>query len=197
MSMKLVFLIAFLILFSVFSVIGFSSRLHAAPTFWTSEDGTPTPPAAPGVDTSNVPSSYLTASPTPVLAPVIKAVSPTPTPVPGLKPQDPTAAALLSVVVPGAGQVYAGDPLKGIVIAALFGAGLWQTIDNLSLQNVNGTVQSKNEDLGNLFGLATLAVYGYQIQDASDLSVQYNKKNYLTFNLGISPGPNARLAYLF
>jgi hypothetical protein len=195
--MKLLFLIAFLVLFSVLSVIGFTSSLHAAPTFWTSEDDTPTPPPAPGVDTSSVPSSYLTASPTPVLAPIIKAVSPTPTPIPGLKPQDPTAAALLSVVVPGAGQVYAGDPLKGVVIAALFGAGLWQTIDNLSLQNVNGTVQSKDEDLGNLFGLATLAVYGYQIQDASDIATQYNKKNYLTFNLGISPGPNARLAYLF
>jgi hypothetical protein len=87
--------------------------------------------------------------------------------------------------------------LKGVVIAALFGVGLWQTIDNLSLQNVNGTVQSKDEDLGNLCGLATLAIYGYQIQDASDTSAQYNKKNYLTFNLGISPGPNARFAYMF
>lgn len=197
MSMKLLSLIAFLILFSVFLIIGFSSRLHAAPQFWTSEDDTPTPPPAPGVDTSNVPSSYLTASPTPVLAPTIKAVSPTPTPLPGLNPQNPTVAALFSAVVPGAGQVYAGDPLKGMVIAALFGVGLWQTIDNLSLQNVNGTIQSKDEDLGNLCGLATLAVYGYQIQDASDISAQYNKKNYLTFNLGISPGPNARLAYMF
>jgi hypothetical protein len=195
--MKLLSLIAFLILFSIFSVIGFSSALHAAPQFWTSEDDTPTPPPAPGVDTSSVPSSYLTASPTPVLAPLIKAVSPTPTSVPGLKPQDPTVAALFSAVVPGSGQVYAGDPLKGVIIAALFGVGLWQTIDNLSLQNVNGTIQSKDEDLGNLCGLATLAIYGYQIQDASDMSAQYNKKNYLTFNLGISPGPNARLAYMF
>lgn len=197
MPMKLLSLIAFLILFSIFSVIGFSSALHAAPQFWTSEDDTPTPPPAPGVDTSSVPSSYLTASPTPVLAPLIKAVSPTPTSVPGLKPQDPTVAALFSAVVPGSGQVYAGDPLKGVIIAALFGVGLWQTIDNLSLQNVNGTIQSKDEDLGNLCGLATLAIYGYQIQDASDMSAQYNKKNYLTFNLGISPGPNARLAYMF
>ncbi len=197
MPMKLLSLIVFLILFSAFSIIGFSSRLHAAPQFWTSEDDTPTPPLAPGVDTSSVPSSYLTASPTPVLAPTIKAISPTPTPLPGLKPQDPTAAALFSAVVPGTGQVYAGDPLKGVVIAALFGVGLWQTIDNLSLQNVNGTIQSKDEDLGNLCGLATLAIYGYQIQDASDISAQYNKKNYLTFNLGISPGPNARLAYMF
>jgi hypothetical protein len=203
--MKLLSLVAFLILFSIFAVIGFSSALHAAPQFWTSEDDTPTPPPAPGVDTSSVPSSYLTASPTPVLAPVIKVVSPTPTPVPGLKPVDPTTAALFSVVLPGSGQVYAGDPLKGVVIAALFGVGLWQTIDNLSLQSTSGgtsgelqTVSTvKNEDLGSIAGLVTLAIYGYQIQDASDTAVEYNKKNYLTFNLGISPGQNARLAYMF
>jgi hypothetical protein len=205
MPMKLLSLIAFLILFSIFSVIGFSSALHAAPQFWTSEDDTPTPPPAPGVNTFSVPSSYLTASPTPVFAPIIKAVSPTPTPVSGLKPVDPTTAALFSVVLPGSGQVYAGDPLKGVVIAALFGVGLWQTIDNLSLQSTSGgtsgelpTVSTvKNEDLGSIAGLVTLAIYGYQIQDASDTATQYNKKNYLTFNLGISPRPNARLAYMF
>ena len=195
--MKLLFLITSLVLLSVFLVIGFSSSLHAAPQFWTSEDDTPTPPPAPGVDTSSIPNSYLTASPTPVLAPMIKAVSPTPTPRPGVERSNPTVAAIFSAVIPGAGQVYAGDPLKGVVIAVLFGVGFGETIDNLSLQNVNGTIQSKDEDLGNLCGLATLAIYGFQIQDASDTAVEYNKKNYLTFNLGISPGPNARLAYMF
>jgi hypothetical protein len=143
------------------------------------------------------------------VAPVIQAISPTPTPVPGVRPIDPTTAALFSVVVPGSGQVYAGDPLKGIVIAALFGVGLWQTIDNLSLHPVDGTenlslnqvsdepMQVKNEDLGSLAGLSTLVVYGYQIQDAANTANQYNKKNYLTFNLGISSRPNVRLAYMF
>src|SRR5665213_426383 len=185
MPMKLFSIVAFFILIST----GFSSSLHAAPQFWTSEQDTPTPIPAPSVDTSNVPIAYLTASPTPVIAPRIKAVSPTPTPRPGLKRENPTAAALLSVEVPGLGQVYAGDPLKGVVIAALFGVGLWQTIDNLSLQSASsGTLSTvKDENLGSVEGLVTLAIYGYQIQDASDMATQYNKKNYLTFNLGISP----------
>jgi hypothetical protein len=194
---KLISFTAFFVL-TVFLFSGNLSILHAKPQFWTSEEGTPTPPEPPDVNTQKVPATYLTATPTPIVAPAIQENSPTPTPVPGLKPIDPTAAALFSVVIPGSGQVYAGDPLKGLVIAALFGTGLWQTIDNLSLQQgSNGSLQSKNEDVGNLCGLATLVVYGYQIQDASDTAVQYNKKNYLTFNLGISPGPNVRFAYMF
>ncbi|HXL73996.1 MAG TPA: hypothetical protein VN963_10270 [bacterium] len=206
--MKLLSLTTFLVLVT-FVVIGSSSPIQAGHNFWTSEDESPTPTEVP-----KIPPEFLTASPTPVIVPAIQAVPPTPTPRPGLKAIDPTAAALFSVVVPGSGQVYAGDPLKGIVIAALFGVGLWQTIDNLSLQQINsglpqtqdvngtqmtttGTLQSKDEVLGSLEGLATLAIYGYQIQDASDISTQYNKKNYLTFNLGISPRPNARLAYMF
>ena len=199
MPMKLLSLTAFLVL-AIFTVTGVSSYLHAGPQFWTSEQGTPTPPEAPNVSTEKVPSAYLTASPTPVVAPAIEAVAPTPTPRPGLKSIDPTAAALMSVVVPGSGEVYAGDPLKGLVIAALFGAGLWQTLNQLSLvpdPNNVGHVMSKDENLGSVFGLATLIVYGYQIQDASDTATRYNKKNYLTFNMGISPGPNVRLAYMF
>jgi hypothetical protein len=172
--MKLFSIVAFFILIST----GFSSSLHAAPQFWTSEQDTPTPIPAPSVNTSSVPISYLTASPTPVIVPRIKAVSPTPTPRLGLKPEDPTAAALLSVVVPGSGQVYAGDPLKGVVIAALFGVGLWQTIDNLSLQSASdGTLSTvKDEDLGSIEGLLTLAIYGYQIQDASDTELSTTRK---------------------
>jgi hypothetical protein len=206
--MKLLFLTVLLVLVT-FTVIGSSSPIQAEHNFWTSEDESPTPTEVPRIS-----SEFLTASPTPVIVPAIQAIPPTPTPRPGLKAIDPTAAALFSVVIPGSGQVYAGDPLKGIVIAALFGVGLWQTIDNLSLQPTNaglpqtqdlngtettttGTLQSKDEDLGNLCGLATLIIYGYQVQDAADTADHYNKKNYLTFNLGISPGPNARLAYLF
>jgi hypothetical protein len=197
--MKLLSLTAFLVLVT-FAVTGFLSTLHAGPQFWTSEQGTPTPPDAPNVNTEKVPSAYLTASPTPVVAPAIRAVAPTPTPRPGLKPIDPTAAALMSVVVPGSGEVYAGDPLKGLAVAALFGVGLWQTLDKLSLvpdPNNVGQLMSKDENLGELLGLATLVVYGYQIQDASDTAVRYNKTNYLTFNMGISPKPNVRLAYMF
>ena len=70
---------------------------------------------------------------TPVVAPMVQIPTPTPTPLPGLSPKNPTEAALFSVFLPGSGQVYAGDPIKGIVFASLFGIGLWQTLDNLQL----------------------------------------------------------------
>lgn len=198
MPMKLKLLTLSLALVA-FIAIGFMSSLHAGPQFWTSEQGTPTPPEAPDVNTSNLPSAYLTASPTPVPAPIIQAVAPTPTPRPGIGKIDPTAAALFSVIVPGSGEVYAGDPLKGVAVAALFGVGLWQTLDKLSLHSVSGSTElvAKDENLGSIFGLATLIVYGFQIQDASDTANAYNKRNYLTFNLGISPEPNVRFAYKF
>ncbi len=158
---------------------------------------TPTP-SAPETSNNVLPPSYQTATPTPIVVPSIQAVAPTPTPRPGLKPVDPTAAALFSVVIPGSGQVYAGDPLKGLVVASLFGVGLWQTLDNLSLHpDGSGKLVVKNEDIGSLVGLATLVVYGFQIQDASDTATHYNKVNYLTFNLGLSPEPKVQLAYRF
>ncbi|HEY5039355.1 MAG TPA: hypothetical protein VIJ93_09815, partial [bacterium] len=112
----------------------------------------------------------------------------------------PTKAALFSVVVPGAGQVYAGDPLKGLVFATLFGVGLWQTIDNFQLvpdQPGSSNLVAKNETAGNLFGLATLAAYGFGIQDAFNTASNYNRKHYLALNFGITPRPNANLAFLF
>ncbi len=197
MSMKLKAIMAFLFL-AAFLACGLVSTLEARPQFWTSEDATPTPPEAPNVQSDQLPSGYKTATPTPVTAPSVQAVGPTPTPRPGLSPISPTAAALFSVVVPGSGQVYAGDPLKGLAFATLFGLGLWQTIDNLQLvRSSDGTLVSKNEDLGSLFGLATLAVYGFGIQDAYNTATNYNKKNYLTFDFGFAPRPSARLAYNF
>lgn len=190
---------SFILLLVLTLFLGPAFGLYAA-NLWTSEMGTPTAVPAPDVNTQVMPSAYQTATPTPFAAPSIQAVAPTPTPRPGLKPVDPTAAAIFSAIVPGSGQVYAGDPLKGVAVAALFGVGLWQTLDNLSLHSANdGTTNLvvKNEDLGSLLGLATLVVYGFQIQDASDTANHYNKTNYLTFNLGLSAQPNVVLAYRF
>lgn len=206
---------------SVFLVVGLllpgPSGLFAA-QLWTSEMDTPTPVQPPDTDTwSKLPANYQTATPTPAVVPNLQIPTATPTPRPGLKAVDPTAAAIFSAVVPGSGQVYAGDPVKGLVLATLFGLGLWQTIDKLSLvpsttstvtqqnnqsgneqfQNQSGTLVTKDETLGSIFGLATLVVYGFEIQDASDTANHYNKVNYLTFNLGLSPEPKVQLAYRF
>jgi hypothetical protein len=117
-----------------------------------------------------------------------------------MKPKSPTQAAIFSAVIPGSGQVYDEDPLRGLAFAALFGVGLWQTLDNFSLQpeSPGGTTyKSKNEDLGNLFGLATLAVYGFGVMDAYNGAVGYNNRNHLSLSLGLKPLPNASLAFRF
>src|ERR1051326_1319399 len=92
--------------------LGLASTLHAAPNFWAVPSATATPPEPPPVQAVEEPVEYKTATPTPVIAPIAPPVSPTPTPQPGLSPKNPTQAALFSVVVPGSGQVYAGDPVK-------------------------------------------------------------------------------------
>jgi TM2 domain-containing membrane protein YozV len=185
---------AFLILMG----FGLVSNLQAAPSFWNDTNATPTPIPAPEIQPWGDTTDTLKPTATPVLAPTVRFPTPTPTPRPGLSALNPTQAALFSVVIPGSGQVYAGDPLKGILFASLFGLGLWQTLDNFQLVSDGaGGLVAKNETAGNLFGLATLAAYGFGIQDAYNTAASYNKKNYLTLNFGVSPRPNARLAYMF
>ncbi len=140
--------------------------------------------------------------------------SPTATPLPGIKPKDPTTAAIFSTVIPGVGQVYDEDPLRGLIFAGLFGVGLWQTIDNLSLVNGNngaangaganpndvshnGNAVVKNEDAGELIGLATLAVYGFGIQDAANGANNYNHRNNLSLTFEVKPRSGAQLALRF
>jgi TM2 domain-containing membrane protein YozV len=178
------------------AALGLCSGLEAA-NFWNVPNATPTPLPPPEIQEWGNTVDVVKPTDTPVLAPMVQVATPTPTPLPGLKLKKPTLAAIFSVVVPGSGQVYAGDPVKGIVFASLFGIGLWQTLDNLDLVNSSNGLVAKNETAGNLFGLATLAVYGFGIQDAYNTAASYNKKNYLTFHLGITPRPNANLAYMF
>jgi hypothetical protein len=174
------------------------SPLQAAPNFWANPSFTPTPVPPPQIQEWGQMSEDLQPTATPVLAPKVQIATPTPTPVPGISPLNPTQAALFSVVLPGSGHVYAGDPLKGILFASLFGVGLWQTLDNLQLvHNSSGDLVAKNETAGNLFGLATLAAYGFGIQDALNTAVNYNKRNNLTLSLGLNPEPNASLAFNF
>ena len=140
--------------------------------------------------------------------------SPTATPLPRIKPKDPTTAAIFSTVIPGVGQVYDEDPLRGLIFAGLFGVGLWQTIDNLSLVNGNngaangaganpndvshnGNAVVKNEDAGELIGLATLAVYGFGIQDAANGANNYNHRNNLSLTFEVKPRSGAQLALRF
>jgi hypothetical protein len=183
---------------STLGVLVLPTLLIAAPNFWSNPNATPTPLPAPNVEQSEEPAVVQTTTPTPVSAPVVQIPTMTPTPKPGLRPKDPTTAALFSVVIPGAGHVYAGDPGKGIIFAALFAGGLIETIDNLQLvRNSSGDLVAKDETAGNLFGLATLAAYGFGIQDAFNTASDYNKNNHLTLNFGIQPRPNATLAYLF
>lgn len=173
------------------------SALWAAPSFWGGANGTPTPPAAPFVEQTEESPAALTATPTPVMIKINSVSFPTatPTPLPGMVSKDSTTAALFSTVIPGAGQFYDGDPLRGLAFAALFGVGLWQTIDNLQL--VPGTSNVKNEDAGELIGLGTLAVYGFGIQDAANGANNYNRRNNLALTFQLKPRSGAQLALRF
>ncbi|HET9869032.1 MAG TPA: hypothetical protein VFR02_00850 [bacterium] len=177
------------------------SGLWAAPSFWAPKGTlTPTPVAAPPVWVPDEPAQYLTVTPTPVTAPFVGYATPTPTPEPGVSHKDPATAAIFSVVVPGAGQVYDGDPLKGLAFAAVFGVSLWQTIDSLQLEpdpNNPGDVIAKDEERGSLFGLITLAAYGFGIEDALDGAVDYNRRHYVSLALGMRPLASASLTYHF
>ncbi len=177
-----------------------TSALQAAPQFWE-QHGTITPTmVVPQPVEEMEPASYKMATPTPEAAPQVQYATPTPTPLPGMNPTNPTQAAIFSAVIPGSGHIYAGDPVKGILFAAVFGVSLWQTIDNFTLvpeSPGSTTLKSKNEDLGHLFGLVTLAAYGFGIQDAYSTAANYNKRNNLTLQFGITPRPSADLAYSF
>jgi len=185
--------------FLLIACLGLTSSLLAAPNFWNVDNATPTPVPPPQIpEWGNTTEEAAKPTATPVVAPKVQKALPTPTPRPGISPLSPTQAALFSVFIPGSGQVYAGDPLKGIVFASVFGVGLWQTLDNFRLvHNSSGDLVAKDENAGNLFGLVTLAAYGFGIQDAFNTADHYNKRNYLTLNFGISPQPNARIAYMF
>jgi hypothetical protein len=184
----------------------FASMAQAAPKFWqpSGPTETPTPLHAPVPqvmeDSSLEPKTTPSA---PVTAPLIGVATPTPTPSLGVQKLDPTLAAVLSAVVPGSGHVYAGDPLKGLAFATVFGLGLWQTMENLQLvpdpSDITPPIStiSKDETAGNLFGLVTLAAYGFGIQDAFSTAVEHNRRNHLSMRLEVMPGPALRLSCLF
>jgi hypothetical protein len=184
------------------------STPQAAPSFWNpSGTQTPTPVAAPPVMVPSDSNDVLTATPTAVVAPMVGIATATPTAEPGATHKDPTAAAIFSLVLPGAGQVYDDDPLKGVAFAAVFGVSLWQAIDNLQLHpdpndhtppSQGGPAELvKNENLGSLFGLLTLVTYGFGIEDALDGAVDYNRRHYVSLSLGLQPMASASLSYHF
>ena len=176
----------------------FVSRLQAAPSFWQPNPSLTPTPAPPPIQEIVEPIQYKVATPTPQVVPEIQFATPTPTPLPGLKAKNPTKSAILSAIVPGLGQVDAGDPLKGLAFAAVFGVGLWQTLYNFQLvPQPEGGTGSRNNDLGHVFGLVTLAAYGFGVQDAFNTAVSYNRRNHLALSLGLSPRPTIDLAYSF
>ena len=126
-------------------------------------------------------------------------VEATPTPMPGSVPRDPTAAALMSAVVPGLGHVYCGEPVRGLFFSAAFGISLYLALDNLRLEPETGSDQrvARNETAGSLYGLAALAAYGFGMQDAAGSARRYNRRNHLNLSVSAAPYPHAVVAYAF
>ncbi len=138
---------------------------------------------------------------TPVVAPLVQIATSTPTPLPGLSPKSVQLRSRSFFCCRSQSSktkftrvIRSRELCSPLFLESAFG----KTLDNLQLvYDSSGDLVAKNETAGNLFGLATLAVYGFGIQDAYNTAVSYNKKNYLTFHLGITPRPNANLAYMF
>jgi hypothetical protein len=178
-----------------------AARMTPTPTIEPTPNPNLAPPKIKPVKAKNIEADYLPAT-EPVVLPNIsfpEKVEPTPTPEPGMIPKDPLAAALLSAMVPGAGHAYSGEPLRGLFFAAAFGVSLYLTLDNLRLVDEANTDQrvARNETAGSLYGLATLAAYGFGIQDASSGARRYNRRHHLRFGFTVRPQPGAALALAF
>lgn len=137
-------------------------------------------------------------TPTPRLLPKVEfaELTPTPTPRPGVSPKSPSRAAVMSMVLPGSGHAYVGEPLKGLLFAGVFGVSVWQSLENFELVNAaDGEVESRNETAGSLYGLAALAAYGFGIQDAYNGAKRYNRRHH--FQVTFLPRSRLLLQYRF
>ncbi len=184
------FLAAFLLFFGALSA-------RCEPTFWV-KDGTPTPVApkppqvAPLQDATDAKDQV---TPIAIEAPFLAEPSPTPTPEPGRTSKSPTKAALFSALLPGSGQVYTAQPLRGVCVAGVFGVALWQSIANF--QKLPGEYKAKNATAGQLFALAAIATYGFGIQDAYDGANRYNRRYHLKASLDPQGRPRLTFAWVF
>jgi hypothetical protein len=187
--------------FIVFTILlaGVSS-VWSEPSFWK-KDGTPTPSSlkppqvAPVEEDENNPANLnAQVTPTPVEAPVLGEPVAAPTPVLGKKTKHPTLAGLMSAVIPGSGNVYAAQPLRGVLFAGVFGVALWQSIENF--KKTDGVI--KNSNAGQLFGLAALVAYGFGVQDAYDSANRYNHRYHLKVAYDLDTrGPRLMIARSF
>jgi len=187
---------------SLLTLFVLSAQAWADPSFYKNQklDPTPIPPPQVVPVEGDLPSAKAT--PTVVVVPVLKEAIPTPefTPVAGKTLRKASTAGILSAFFPGAGHVYAGEPLKGVFFAGAFGLTLWQSIRNFSLvedPNVHGSYISRNQTAGSLYGLAALAAYGFGIQDAYASAHRYNRRYHLSLTLGPHNRQGLQLAWVF
>jgi hypothetical protein len=113
--------------------------------------------------------------------------------------KDPGTATLLSVVVPGGGQLYSGDMRKGLT---LLGVGLGgvtigtaMTISSAGVSCSDISCESHGSALPAVLGtMAYLGSWVYGIMDASDSANRMNAKNRMAgvLQANVSPviGPN-------
>lgn len=175
-----------------------STAAWSDPTFWVKGTPTPVPPAAPQVAPLEVeggPASKEPSGPTTIEAPLIAEASPEPTPEPGRSLKSPLKAGVLSALIPGAGDIYAAQPVRGVLVAGVFGVALWQSIENF--QKLPGEYKSKNATVAQLCGLAAIATYGFGVQDAYDSANRYNRRYHLRLGLGPRFAPSLQLACSF
>jgi hypothetical protein len=185
-------------LFGIFLLSGVTLG-WSEPSFWNNGEPTPSalkpPQVAPYVDESAATKGKGPSSPVTIDAPALGDAAPLPTPAPGKKAKSPTQAGLFSALLPGAGQVYAGQPIRGLVIAGVFGVTLWQSLEQFKKRP--GESDMKNPTAGQLLGLVTIAAYGFGVQDAYDGANRYNRRFHLKVSIHPTTGPRLSLARSF
>jgi hypothetical protein len=169
------------------------------PSFWNKGTPTPVAPKPPQVAPIPVDENETAAEKAKniseaVEAPVLGEPMATPTPVLGRKLKSPTKAGLFSAVLPGSGHVYAGQPVRGLLFAGVFGVTLWKSLENFK-KNDDGTM--KNSNAGQLYGLAALLTYGFAVEDAYDSANRYNRRYHLKLSLNSKLGPHLMIARSF
>lgn len=114
----------------------------------------------------------------------------------GFTPKDGGVAFLLSFLITGAGQMYAGEPGKGVVllIASLAGAGV--AINGAS-QCASGASDCPNGETIAGLGIVLLS-WVYSMADAPAAAGRYNRQHGLVALRGVAPvvarTPNGRPA---
>jgi TM2 domain-containing membrane protein YozV len=102
--------------------------------------------------------------------------------------KNPEIAGTLSVLLPGLGHIYAGEPVKGAVLTGLFGAAIGAAVA-VDIGDTPGSIKPA----GWLSVIAIGGVYAYALIDAPFAAQRENERSYGDHPLSVAIGPGVAL----